>query len=87
MNLMITKWLSVLVLEHKHNFHCIIIFELQCNESTKRQSGKTLFPVHFSALAMVIYELRSWKMAHLALMDCKSSARVSLGRGRKKQGH
>jgi len=30
MNLMITKWLLVYVLECKHNFHFIIIFDLQC---------------------------------------------------------
>ena len=30
MILMITKWLLVYVLEHKHNFHFMIIFDLQC---------------------------------------------------------
>ena len=30
MNLIITNWLLVYVLEHKHNFHFVIIFDLQC---------------------------------------------------------
>ena len=30
MILIIAKWLLVYVLEHKHNFHAIIIFHLEC---------------------------------------------------------
>ena len=39
MNL-ITKWLLVYVLEHKHNFHFIIIFDLRC---TKWQDDGILY--------------------------------------------
>ena len=48
MNLIITKWLLVYVLENKHNFHVIIVFHLKCFQITELQTCFYLDPLTIS---------------------------------------
>ena len=56
----LTKWLLVYVLEHKHIFHPIILFDLQCRHANSPLATEYIAYIALYCVPKEIYTAAQW---------------------------